>query len=57
MRITIIIYENIYRYWILMDPDRRVHVAVSVTGATYIAISHYRYDITACQDSGGVVGS
>jgi len=36
---------------------RRVHMAVSVTGATYIAISHYRYDITACQDSGGVVGS
>jgi len=34
-----------------------VHVAVCVTGATYIVISHYRYDITACQDSGGVVGS
>ena len=32
-------------------------VAVSVTGATYIAISHYQYDITACQDWGGVVGS
>jgi len=39
-----------------MDPDRRVHVAVSVTGAMYIMISHYWY-ITACQDSGGVVGS
>jgi len=32
-------------------------VAVSVTGAMYITISHYRYDITACQNSGGVVGS
>jgi len=48
---------RIYRYWILTDPDRHVHVAVSVTGAMYITISHYWYDITACQDSGGVVGS
>ena len=40
-----------------MDPDRRVHMAVSVTGAMYITILHYQYDITACQDSGGVVGS
>jgi len=48
---------RMYRYWIVMDPDRCVHVAVSVTGATYIAISHCQYDLIACQDSCGVVGS
>ena len=48
---------RIYRYWILTDPNRRMHMAVSVTGATYIVISHYQYEIPACQDSGGVVGS
>jgi len=40
-----------------MNLDRHVHVTVSVTGAKCIMISHYQHDITACQDSVGVVGS